>query len=564
MKKIKPIIIATILSAVIGTESASAQAKQSYLFLRGVESALLGNDKASEALLKETLKVNPTHAPSLWYLSELSAKQNDMPQAVAYSKEAYTLDTTNTQYTERYARLLISNNQVAEALPLFEKLAEKEPKNKEYHIIVASILTQSKNMPRAREVATKYEELFGLDEAIIETIYNGYIISKEYFMALTYMEDIVKVRPDDIAYSLTLADIKAALNFTNQAENIYQETLAKNPNSLQAQISLANFYKLNNKTSDYIKALKAPFENLEMNKQAKIDIFTENFFTPDIYRFNYYQIQALAYSLIVTYPSDLDICLLYGRYLTYIGETDNALQQYELIQSKGFSSSELLERLMEIYLYKEQYDKSLETALKGQETYGGYPFINGEIVAQWQKKNYKEATSLASKAVKRVESDSLKSQIYGLQGDIYHEMGKHSQCYAAYRKGLKYNPDNALILNNYGYFMGERGKRLKDALEMTTRANELSPDNATYLDSQAWVLYMMGEYVEAQLIMSRVMELDPQPSGEVLMHYGDILYALGDDFLARNYWKKALEAGAPSKEIEKRVLQKKAVKKSYE
>lgn len=40
-----------------------------------------------------------------------------------------------------------------------------------------------------------------------------------------------------------------------------------------------------------------------------------------------------------------------------------------------------------------------------------------------------------------------------------------------------------------------------------------------------------------------------------MIHYGDILYALNDRFMASFYWKKALENGYDAQEIEKRLKQ---------
>ena len=53
--------------------------------------------------------------------------------------------------------------------------------------------------------------------------------------------------------------------------------------------------------------------------------------------------------------------------------------------------------------------------------------------------------------------------------------------------------------------------------------------------------------------MRQALSLDKTNSPELSLHYGDILHALGKDFLAKTYWKKALEAGADPEEIEKRV-----------
>ena len=40
------------------------------------------------------------------------------------------------------------------------------------------------------------------------------------------------------------------------------------------------------------------------------------------------------------------------------------------------------------------------------------------------------------------------------------------------------------------------------------------------------------------------------------LHYGDILHALGEEFMAKTYWRKALERGADKEEIERRFMPK--------
>jgi tetratricopeptide (TPR) repeat protein len=62
---------------------------------------------------------------------------------------------------------------------------------------------------------------------------------------------------------------------------------------------------------------------------------------------------------------------------------------------------------------------------------------------------------------------------------------------------LKLEPDNALVLNNYGYSLSERGIRLVDALQMAKKALEKDPENGAYLDTVGWIYFKMGEYDKA-------------------------------------------------------------------
>ena len=109
------------------------------------------------------------------------------------------------------------------------------------------------------------------------------------------------------------------------------------------------------------------------------------------------------------------------------------------------------------------------------------------------------------------------------------------------------------MLNNFAYYLSEEQRDLERALRMAERANELTPHSATYLDTHAWVLYRLGRYEEAQTVMRKALVLDRSNSSELLLHYGDILYALGQRFMAKTYWKRALEAGADGVKIEERL-----------
>ena len=100
------------------------------------------------------------------------------------------------------------------------------------------------------------------------------------------------------------------------------------------------------------------------------------------------------------------------------------------------------------------------------------------------------------------------------------------QCYKAYDHSLRYDPDNAMVLNNYAYFLSLEGRELEKALTMSSRA----------------------------------IALDGQESAALLVHYGDILHAMGEQFMAEIYWRKGLEKGYDADQITRRMEQGKAEK----
>ena len=70
----------------------------------------------------------------------------------------------------------------------------------------------------------------------------------------------------------------------------------------------------------------------------------------------------------------------------------------------------------------------------------------------------------------------------------------------------------------------------------------------------------MGRTAEAKKVMQQAIALDGQESAALLVHYGDILHAMGEQFMAEIYWRKGLEKGYDADQITRRMEQGKAEK----
>src|SRR5690606_40887698 len=93
--------------------------------------------------------------------------------------------------------------------------------------------------------------------------------------------------------------------------------------------------------------------------------------------------------------------------------------------------------------------------------------------------------------------------------------------------------------NNYAYFLSLDKKDLEKAKSMSGKLVAKFPNNATYLDTHAWVLFQLKEYEEAIKFMKKALDHQSEPSGVMLEHYGDILFKLGNKKGALEYWKEA-------------------------
>jgi tetratricopeptide (TPR) repeat protein len=119
-------------------------------------------------------------------------------------------------------------------------------------------------------------------------------------------------------------------------------------------------------------------------------------------------------------------------------------------------------------------------------------------------------------------------------------------------------PKNSSVLNNLAYLLAQNDEKLAEALEYVRAAIEQDPNEAGYLDTQAYVLYKNGRPAEAaRTLAAAVQRYEARGSvpADVYEHLGMVHEALGERSKAREAYRRALEAGGPgmSEPVRKRI-----------
>lgn len=557
MRKIFLIIFITLSSIGVWAQNSDI----SYLFLSGVERFLLGDNTRATELFSQSLKRDTSHAPSHFYLAKIAADENLPDKALDLINRAISKDSTNRDFLLFKAQLHLTAQQYAAAEQIFSTMLLGEH-NPQYYIMNVALLLELNRVDDALKICNDFESKYGMNEQLSDLKRMALLRSRNYFGAEEYMRLVVQSFPGSTEHLIAQAEINAALRRDSAAIALYRQAIALDSLDVIPHYALAEYYRKNDNVGGYIEALTPIFGMKQIPAAEKIEIFEKNFFVSGIYRDNYPSIRRLMSTLLMSEPDNMAIRMLYGRFLTYTGQIDEGLEHYKAIYNEGVVREDLAERITEILLYQKKYSDAREILDKAIIRYpASVTLAQNSVVASWLAGDGKGAIKMAKQHLKRLGgTDSVQTLFYAIIGDIYHELGSDKQCFAAYKKALHYDPDNALVLNNYAYFLALQSVDLEHALAMATRATEISTANATYLDTKAWVLFCMGRYEQAQQVQRSALGLDTSGGSEYMLHYGDILYALGDDFLARTYWKKALEAGADKAVIEQRMARPQAVK----
>ena len=75
------------------------------------------------------------------------------------------------------------------------------------------------------------------------------------------------------------------------------------------------------------------------------------------------------------------------------------------------------------------------------------------------------------------------------------------------------------------------------------------PGTPSFLDTEAWVLHVLGRNAEALDAIESAMAAGASQDPEVLEHKADILRALGREEEAQETYKTAIEAGGDAERI---------------
>ena len=162
--------------------------------------------------------------------------------------------------------------------------------------------------------------------------------------------------------------------------------------------------------------------------------------------------------------------------------------------------------------------------------------------------------------VPEIGSDPLmRSEFYTLFGDIAFRQEKADEAFAYYDRALENNPKNYATLNNYSYYLALLGRDLDKAERMSGEVIKANPDNATYLDTYAWVYFKLGRYSLARLYLKKAIDIASEASAEMYEHYGDVLAVMGNEAEAVEWWQKAVEAGGDSETLRQKIARKKYV-----
>lgn len=519
---------------------------------------ILGNTDKAVDLYKKCLDLDPSDDAAMYELAGIYTDQGKLSEAEQLSEKAVALNGENKWYKLQLMQIYQAEGEYEQAGKVIDQLIAMEPGNIEYMEEKALNYIYAGDYKNAIKSYDALEAQLGVMEEISIQKEKIYIMINKPDKAIEEIQKLCNAYPTETHYLEMLAELYMSTGVYDQALITYNKILAIDPNDPYINISLSDYYRKKGDTEKSFDYLKAGFANPNLDIDTKVSILLAYYSVNEIYGTHKEEAFELATILVQTHPNDPKAHSIYADLLSQDKRYQEARQEFYKVISLDSTKYLVWEQLLFVESELQDFPAMSSEAKRAIDLFPEQPMLYLFAgAAAFQMKDFQSAAQNFEMGVNfTAGNDKLLEQFYSYLGDTYFQLKDNEKSDAAYEKALKIDPANALVLNNYAYYLSLRNEKLDKAELMSRKAVELDPGNGSNMDTYGWVLYKEGKYDDAKEWIGKALESGEDNSAVVLEHYGDVMWQLGDRKEAQKYWEKAQRAGTGSGLLEKKVRDK--------
>ncbi|WP_195577396.1 tetratricopeptide repeat protein [Bacteroides thetaiotaomicron] len=540
------------------------QRKYDYFFLEAMRLKEKKDYASAFGLLQHCLDIHPNAASALYEVSQYYMFLHQVPQGQEALEKAVANAPDNYWYSQGLASLYQQQNELDKAVTLLEQMVVRFPAKQDPLFNLLDLYGRQEKYDEVISTLNRLEKRMGKNEQLSMEKFRIYLQMKDDKKAFQEIESLVQEYPMDMRYQVILGDVYLQNGKKQEAYDVYQKVLAAEPDNPMAIFSMASYYKQTGQEELYQQQLDTLLLNKKVTPDTKVGVMRQMIVENEQADKDSTQIIALFDRIMKQEQDDPQIPMLYAQYLLSKNMEAESVPVLEQVVDLDPTNKAARMMLIGAAVKKEDYKQIIKVCEPGIEaTPDALEFYYYLAVAYNQAEKPDIVISICKRALEHTTADSKKeivSDFYSILGDMYHTQKQMKEAYAAYDSALVYNPSNIGALNNYAYYLSVERRDLDKAEEMSYKTVKAEPNNATYLDTYAWILFEKGNYAEARIYIDNAMKSEGGDKSDVIVeHCGDIYYMTGDVDGALTYWKKALEMGSESKTLKQKIEKKKYI-----
>lgn len=537
----------------------------SYYFLEGLRCKGLFDFDGAIKYFTRALTIDNTQAAAYYEIASVLIVSGDYVSALSYAEKSVFYDkTNNVAYLDQLIFTYLVNNQQEKAIPIYRKLIAINPNSMQNYYELSDIYKKLGKYKEAIKVLDMSEEHLGIVDAIIvqkEIMYEKMGNKEKSFAELIKLRDAY---PGNPSYKAMLAEAYFQNKELDRAAAEFAELEKMQIDDGLVYLSLAEYHRaVDAQYFKYFALLEKAFlcDDESMTYDLKMQMLHQllSFASTD----DYIKVQLKRLVSIVEkqYTSDVALCAIKADIAMLNNDYKDVQKNLIEIVETDKSSYEMWEHLLSIDYHLNDYDNLYVHSKEATELFPNilmtYQYY---VVSAYLKKKFDEVVEAVDYAsMLSVDNQEVMIDMLSMQGDAYNALKNYEKADSVYEYILFKDSDHESVLNNYSYDLAVRNEKLSRALELSSHLIELNPDNPTYIDTHAWVLYRNGKLEQALSQMNRAIEKDGS-NAVYFEHRGDILFSLGKVDEAVEDWKKALELNPENETVESKIKTKSLTK----
>lgn len=588
-----------VLSGTIGVMAGKAaknsvtdRAKARYYYVEGSVAMAEGRPSEAYELIKKAALTDPNYAEANYtYAFMRMTLRNDtlttppeVERSISLMKQYVDQYPHETEEAMNYSFLVARTGDLDEAIRVAERSDTLAGSLPNILLQLAQYYTARQELDKAISTLERYERIEGNDPDIALRKFSLMYMKGDTARLISESDRLVRENPLSTEYLVIRGNALEALEMPDSALACYQRAEALDPDDGRVKLTLANFYLERGDSAAYDRKSSEAILSENIMLDEKLDMMTrymQNIIsdtTADSRRG-----ARLFDGLLLQYPHEPKVLDLGAQYSATIGDYSRARELMAYATDLEPENPDYWTRLAHFNFAEDRYAEAVEICEKAMEKLPEVPrgLLLVYATACSLSENYDKAreayqkildmelpgalltddagTMLQKAGKLPYESLIRVAEIFQMVGDGSFKTGDIARSTKEYDVVVTLNPESVIALNNYAYYLAIGGGDLDKAEELSRKAVGEQPDNATYLDTLAWILYLKGQYAEALELQEKAMENispDAESSGEYWDHMGDIQYMNGQKDKAVESWKKALELDKENKEIADKIKEK--------
>jgi tetratricopeptide (TPR) repeat protein len=530
-----------------------------YTYVTACSERMKGNLDEALKLFNQCATLDPSNIAVKYELATIYRLLGVNDQALKYAKISAEGDPSN----EWYQLLLIECHNILkqynQSIKLRENLVRNFPAKPEFKEDLAYQYSIMGHYEKAIKIYEELERQLGLNEQISLNKSRLFKTQKKFKEAELELQKLVDKNPFEPRMYSYLAEFYLEQNDFEKAKKMYDKILEVDPSNPVVNLALHDYYSTQGKTAEAFEHLKKAFLNPDLDVYTKDNIvqsFLKRIDGPDgsMYRTNGSQLSAI---MLKVHPQSAESNAAYADFLVLERKNREAIPYYYKAAMAEKNNLKTWSQLLRLEYEAARYDsleKHSSIAMEVFPNSANVYFFNG--LANIQLRNYKKAAQSLKDGLEFVlDNKSLMIDFYASMGDAYYYLQEFEKSDKAFENALKIDSDNTFVLNQYAYYLSLRKDNLERAEKLSRKANELSPDNRSYMDTYGWILYQQKKYNQSEEWLARAARLGPK-NPTILEHYGDVLFRLNKVSEAVQQWEAAKAAGGNQELLNKKIKEK--------